>query len=268
MIGPTIAEAMAWYFSSVLYLLMPPLVGVVFLITWTALFAWRLMIRPGAHRATPDDVGLRPIGRSVPWLVVAILTAVILYLSFILASDHLFPHEAPSWDYFAKYNARAWGWAATTLVTVVVAPLMEEFIFRGVVQHALVRRFGPVVGISGAALLFSMIHLRPRQLADFFVFGAASGLLVYRTRSLWAGIATHSTINGCILLLAQKPDLPFVGNNHSATPLWGSVAVAVAAAMAFIALLSRIHSAPVAAPAAMLDSNTVAPSDAPPIALG
>jgi len=267
MIGRTIAEAMCWYYSSTLFLLMPPPVGALFLLVWTGAFFWRLMYRPSARRTPRDYVGLRPLGSSIPWLGAAILTMLITYVAFTLASDHLFPHRPPSVDYFARYSASPWGWTATAFLFAVGAPMMEEFLFRGVVQHALERRFGPVASISGAALLFSVSHLRPEQFADFFVFGAAAGVLVYRTRSLWAGIAMHSTINGCIVLMPEKLGLTSVGTGHNATPFWGSVAVALAGAVVFTALVSRIRSAPAAVRSAVLESSGVSPSDPPPVAL-
>lgn len=267
MIGPTIAEAIFWYYSSTLFLLMPPPVGGLFLIVWTGAFFWRLIYRPSARRASRDAVGLRPLGPSVPWLGAAILMVVIMYVAFVVASDHVFPHDSPSLDYLARYSLRPWGgWATIAFLIVVGAPMMEEFVFRGVVQHALERRFGPAIGISGAALLFSMIHLRPAQLADFFVFGAASGLLVYRTRSLWAGIAMHSMTNGCILLMGQISGLSLVGHNRLALPFWACAAAFVVAALIFAALLSRIQSAPIT-PAPALDGNADTRPDTPPVAL-
>jgi membrane protease YdiL (CAAX protease family) len=267
MIGATIAEAFSWAFSSALFLVMPPAAGAIFLAVWTWAFVWRLMYRPSVRRASREEVGLRRIGPSVPWLAAAIVAGFVMYLAFVVASDRLFPHRLPDTDYFAMYRARPWGWVPIAILVAVAGPLMEEFIFRGAVQHALIRRFGPAIGITGASLLFAISHFRPQQIGDFFVFGAVSGLLVYRTRSLFAGIAMHSTFNASLLLMSTRPDLPFVGDDHRSTPFWGCVAIALIAALAFFALLSRIRSAPVPAPAPR-DANAGTAAQAPSVTAG
>lgn len=85
---------------------------------------------------------------------------------------------------------------------LVLAPLLEEFIFRGLLQTALLevlgwRRRWPIVLLSAA--LFSLVHATgvPWQvLPGLFVLGVVLGWLVERTGSLWPSIGVHAAFNG------------------------------------------------------------------------
>jgi membrane protease YdiL (CAAX protease family) len=78
---------------------------------------------------------------------------------------------------------------------VVVAPIVEEIFFRGIVYNAWQREYGERRALYGSAVLFGTIH------ASVFAFLPIVGLgivlaLVYRaTRSLPASIALHATFN-------------------------------------------------------------------------
>jgi hypothetical protein len=78
---------------------------------------------------------------------------------------------------------------------VVVAPIVEEIFFRGIVYNAWQREYGERRALYGSAVLFGTIH------ASVFAFLPIVGLgivlaLVYRaTRSLPASMALHATFN-------------------------------------------------------------------------
>jgi membrane protease YdiL (CAAX protease family) len=93
-------------------------------------------------------------------------------------------------------------WTALILVTCVGAPLIEELFFRGLVQARLVARYGTVVGIAAASLLFGAAHLMAWQGAWTFAYawavtggGLVLGTIFHLTRRIGPAIAAHAFFN-------------------------------------------------------------------------
>lgn len=84
-------------------------------------------------------------------------------------------------------------------LTCVVAPMCEEFLFRGCIFTAL-RRFGTLPAALITGLLFGAVHATSAPGADLLPLGALGfGLcLLYRySGSLYPGMAAHS-LNNCL----------------------------------------------------------------------
>lgn len=99
------------------------------------------------------------------------------------------------------------------LMTMVGAPFMEEWFFRGVLFRALdegfARRFARgatplAVGLS--AVLFAAAHAEPLQFVGLAALGVVLALLVKRTQRLAPSIITHVSFNAVALvsLVAQR----------------------------------------------------------------
>lgn len=103
-------------------------------------------------------------------------------------------------DHTISMQATAW------LKSLVVAPVIEELFFRGVVQSGLRRsaafRGRPWLIVGATALLFAMAHLiGTSALHAALVFGPALfiGWVYERTRSVGACMALHSAANAAWL---------------------------------------------------------------------
>ena len=84
---------------------------------------------------------------------------------------------------------------------VIAAPVLEEFLFRGIIQKNLVNRLGPVPGILLGALIFGAVHLIPQQILYASCLGVILGTIYYLTGSLNGSIAVHFVNNGLTSLL-------------------------------------------------------------------
>lgn len=84
--------------------------------------------------------------------------------------------------------------ALTAFGLAVIGPLGEEFLFRGVVQTALLR-YGTMISVLGSALVFALAHginvVTPVALA----FGVLSAELYRRSGSIWPAVVAHVTHN-------------------------------------------------------------------------
>ncbi|WP_018954178.1 CPBP family intramembrane glutamic endopeptidase [Thioalkalivibrio sulfidiphilus] len=75
---------------------------------------------------------------------------------------------------------------------VVLAPLIEEILFRGYLLHRLAQKWGLWVGVVVSSALFGAVH--PDTLAAA-VTGFGLALLYLKTRTLWAPILAHALYN-------------------------------------------------------------------------
>jgi len=92
--------------------------------------------------------------------------------------------------------------AATLAQASVLAPLAEEFTYRGVLMMSLLRRIGPAWAIAASSAAFALLHLpiEPQSVPALFLLGGALGYVTYRTRSLLAAVVAHSAFNTLIVM--------------------------------------------------------------------
>lgn len=100
----------------------------------------------------------------------------------------------------AKNNSIITGILEVLLVGLFV-PIAEEVMFRGVLQTAIVRRFGALAGILGSSLLFGAIHVDPVLFPPLFMMGLMLGFLRHYYRSIWAAILFHALNNTITVLI-------------------------------------------------------------------
>ena len=79
---------------------------------------------------------------------------------------------------------------------VVIAPLFEELVFRGVLLPVLSREFGVSLGIVISALVFGIAHLSIGELPPLFVLGIGLAILRLSTGRLFPCVLMHSLWNG------------------------------------------------------------------------
>jgi membrane protease YdiL (CAAX protease family) len=84
---------------------------------------------------------------------------------------------------------------------VVLAPVVEEFLYRGVLLSALVRGTGALAALVVSSALFAIVHapVEPQAVAPLFFLGMALGYAAYRTRSLVAPILAHALFNALMV---------------------------------------------------------------------
>lgn len=83
---------------------------------------------------------------------------------------------------------------------VLVAPLTEELLMRGVFLQGFLRRYSMKKAVFLSALLFAVFHLNPWQFAAALTTGVLFAWWRIRTASLWPGIFGHALNNGLGLI--------------------------------------------------------------------
>jgi membrane protease YdiL (CAAX protease family) len=96
--------------------------------------------------------------------------------------------------------------ACFAFTAMVLAPLFEETLFRGVLLPVLGRWLGSGLAVLLSAALFAAAHLSLAELVPLFVLGSGLGLLRLRSGRLASSVLMHALWNGLtfanLLLLA------------------------------------------------------------------
>jgi len=82
-----------------------------------------------------------------------------------------------------------------------IAPLLEEILFRGLVQNALAKQLPAWAAILGASAIFGAVHMDYHAFPALMAMGAVFGILYHKTRSLRVNIVAHMVNNAAALLL-------------------------------------------------------------------
>ncbi len=138
----------------------------------------------------------RPNMRSKDLAVVVMATLGIASMSSLLlanTTDELSPHLVSLTEFIGAQRGLA---LVCTVLSVGLLPgLCEELLFRGYIQTRLVKRLGPLSGIILAASLFAIMHIDPQHMVVAFILGLWCGVVVWRTGSVWSGVACHALNN-------------------------------------------------------------------------
>lgn len=87
----------------------------------------------------------------------------------------------------------------TILVLLVVAPITEEILCRGIFLRGMLNRLPPWTAIVLSAAFFAIMHLNPWQAVSAFVIGLVLGWVYMRTRSLALCMFVHALNNAVAL---------------------------------------------------------------------
>jgi membrane protease YdiL (CAAX protease family) len=117
-----------------------------------------------------------------------------------IAVNTILPAPAWFWELFNKIFESDYGIYGAILKVAIMAPIIEEMIFRGVIMHGLMRNYSKFTAVFVSALLFALFHLNPWQFPATFVLGLVLGILMLRTRNIYLCILGHAANNGLVLI--------------------------------------------------------------------
>lgn len=109
-------------------------------------------------------------------------------------------------------QGNALGLAAFALVTVVIAPLGEELLFRGVLYPTIKRAGFPKLALWGSSILFAAIHLNLMIFLPLLLLALILVWLYEQTDNLIAPLAAHALFNAINLVQF------FINGAPAATP--------------------------------------------------
>ncbi len=160
----------------------------------TVLLLWLVMKK--LYRVNFKAIGL---GRSDPgllgWSVLAFPVYLVVSTFFSNIVAHFFGVNLLQQQDIGYANPNGYELTLTFIALVMLAPFVEETLFRGFLFKAFRRTFGFWIGAIGVSLLFAVAHGQANVGIDVFVLSMFLCYLREKTDSLWPSIALHALKN-------------------------------------------------------------------------
>lgn len=180
--------------NALLVILALPLIALIML--WFLHRAWPVLW----SQAKPPGFGLTA-PTSAGWYVVGLLTGLVMpplgaLITQLLAHGHGVTQNVEELSRHASSNLHL----PLAMVAVIVGPLIEELMFRGVLLSALMRRLSTNGAIAICAVLFGVVHLMGLDfqwyaVPNLILLAAVLCWLRLKSASLWPAILAHSVYN-------------------------------------------------------------------------
>ena len=152
-------------------------------------------IQDFALRFQARDLWGIPLGMASQLLLVMLVT-----LPFQWMFPSLFNKEAVEKRANDLFDAAQGGWIVLLFFVVVIcAPLVEEIVYRGFIQHNLAVAYGARISLLLASFWFAAVHLQLAEFPGLFAFALVLGLCFSRTKRLGLSIVTHVSFNATAL---------------------------------------------------------------------
>ncbi|MDR0787485.1 MAG: CPBP family intramembrane metalloprotease [Gemmatimonadota bacterium] len=234
----------------------PPVAFVIALLLFLWLLGGYLLYPEGGNRRRWADIRIRPLrGPALRWSLAAAPVALLLSWSITDLYTRLVPVPEESLNPFGEMLTTPADRLLITFFAIGIAPVAEEFFFRGLIQHNLERlfrrwfgdrygarsgrRLGVAAGITVAAAIFSAVHALPWVFPVYLFLGMAFGFMVWVTESIWAGVLLHAVNNVAATLSmaapgGETPDSGTLLETGAASDLWpGVISLLVTGTLAF-----------------------------------
>jgi len=93
------------------------------------------------------------------------------------------------------------------VLAIVVAPMVEEFVFRFFLYGVVKRYFGRVLGLAANSVLFAAVHAHVPSAAPLFVLGACFTIAYEWSGSILVPMTMHALFNSFTLVALAFPEL-------------------------------------------------------------
>lgn len=151
-------------------------------------------------RGPVEDYRLQATRRDVALgLAAGIATQLILLPLLYLPLLELLDVDRDRLDDVARnLTDKAHGTLGIVLLVLIVgigAPIVEEILYRGLLQASLARSLPAPVAIGVTSIVFGVVHLQLLQLPGLILFSVVAGVLFHRTGRLGPPILCHVAFN-------------------------------------------------------------------------
>ena len=143
------------------------------------------------HMTPGEALWLRPVHGSALWSGAALAPALYVLVTLVMA---LLPESLLN-DYNEAASSLDEVGAVACLCVVIVAPVVEEVVFRGLIMTRLARAMPPWPAVLLSAAIFGACHGQFIWACYAFVLGTVFGLLDMRAGSILPSILAHITFN-------------------------------------------------------------------------
>ncbi|MEL8055354.1 MAG: CPBP family intramembrane glutamic endopeptidase [Pseudomonadota bacterium] len=141
------------------------------------------------------------------WIVFSVVVSPLFWIAYTLIPATLF--QGNDWLYSSREAAESMdmgNWSVSLFIyAILLAPLLEEMVYRGIGFGCLVARgFPPIMAIAIPNIVFAVSHQQYSPVGVFIIFlgGFWFGFLRIKTGSILAPIIGHMSINATLIYLS------------------------------------------------------------------
>ena len=164
----------------------------------------------GFRKSKAPFLNVFPLKKFNPLILIPIIT--FLWAAHNLLEivgfwmEEVLPAPDWFWELFRKIFDSDFGWWGAFFKVAVIAPVVEELIFRGLILQGFRRNYNGFIAVLMSALLFALFHLNPWQFPTTFILGLLLGWIMLRTNNILLAIIGHSINNSLVLLTIKYWD--------------------------------------------------------------
>lgn len=155
----------------------------------------------------------------------------ILIFSFtmiVLQLIHLIDYFLPIPDIFKEINQKLIrNELLSFLIVVIVAPVMEEIFFRGLILNGFLKNYSIKKALIISSIFFAAVHLNPWTFIIHFFMGIFLGWIYIKTKNLIHSILFHAGFNSIPFIIIYFTNIKIQESSHVAEalflPLWLNV---------------------------------------------
>lgn len=140
--------------------------------------------------------------QEIKWVLTSFLCNMVLVYAFLGLAYLMGMPVDSSGSRSAFHSFQQSGWLQATLfllTTSITQPMLEEFLFRGVIQGYL-EKYSSLFALFLSAFLFGYAH-NGALLSEQLITGLILGVLYLKRRNLYSCWLLHGMINGTVTLL-------------------------------------------------------------------
>ena len=231
-----------------IHMLLIPISGALAVLGWLLPCAVHRLLELRGGRALLREAGGGLLRAGLAAACAFLITAASCLL---LASVRPLAPDAVSFvDRFCTQNAM---YPSLAFVSLVMAPIMEELAFRGLIQRGLRKNLPAWAAILLAALFFGLWHRNTGQFFYTFLFALPVGILYERTGKLRYTMLTHFLMHPFAILGYSDSSRALLGKLHVfpwlrklllGLPAWAAVLLLLAVLAGIVFLLRFFRAKP------------------------
>jgi hypothetical protein len=145
-----------------------------------------------------------PLQAFNPLIIIPLITLLMGMQQLLEIPNKLLNRYMPPpdwfWEMFNKIFEGDFGFWGAFMKVAIIAPIVEELIFRGLLLQGFRRNYSPLMAVMMSALLFALFHLNPWQFPATFMLGLLLGWIMLRTNNILLAVLGHSIHNFMVLI--------------------------------------------------------------------
>ncbi|GGD22841.1 peptidase [Pontibacillus chungwhensis BH030062] len=187
------------------------------LITWTIssfiagllIITW--LLKPDIQKDLRQDYDMG-IGSYIKWGLLGILLAFLSQYAATVIESLVFGVD-PISENTQNLSALAKATPIFILIIAIVAPILEEIIFRKILFGTLRKYTNFLISALVSGSIFGIVHGEPEHLLKYAMMGLVFAYLYEKTKRIIVPIITHATMNSLVIIAQMTIDVEQLEQN-------------------------------------------------------